>query len=59
MNDLITITRAQLREAKAEAWDEAAEATAEWMWNNPSPSGIPHDPPRNPYAGEIETGAPS
>lgn len=26
-----------------------AEATAEWMANNPSPAGIPQDPPRNPY----------
>ena len=42
--------------AKAEAWDEAAEAVSDWMWNNPSPSGIPHDPPRNPYADEIEAG---
>ncbi len=32
-----------------QAWDEAAEATADWMSNNPSPSGIPHDPPSNPY----------
>lgn len=38
-----------LRDAQAEAWDEAAEATADWMANNPSPSGIPHDPPSNPY----------
>lgn len=40
--------------AKADAWDEAAEATADWMWNNPGPSGIPTDPPQNPYADEIE-----
>ncbi len=33
----------------AVVWEEAAEAISEWMWNNPSPSGIPHDPPRNPY----------
>jgi hypothetical protein len=32
-----------------QVWNEAAEAIADWMWNNPSPSGIPHDPPRNPY----------
>ena len=38
----------------ARVWDEAAEAVADWMSNNPSPSGIPHDPPRNPYADEIE-----
>lgn len=34
---------------RARVWDEAAEATADWMANNPSPSGIPVDPPRNPY----------
>jgi hypothetical protein len=33
----------------AGAWDEAAEATAEWMSNNPTPAGVPVDPPRNPY----------
>lgn len=31
------------------AWSEGAEATAEWMANNPGPSGIPIDPPSNPY----------
>ena len=36
-------------EARADAWDEAAEATPEWMANNPSPAGVPIDPPRNPY----------
>lgn len=30
-------------------WDEGAEATIEWMANNPSPTGVPHDPPINPY----------
>jgi hypothetical protein len=45
---------ADLEAAKAEAWDEAAEAVADWMSNNPSPSGIPHDPPRNPYDGEAQ-----
>lgn len=35
-----------------DAWDEAVEQTAEWAANNPSPAGIPHDPPRNPYATE-------
>lgn len=39
-------------ERVAEAWDEAAEATSEWMWSNPGPSGIPSDPPRNPYDGD-------
>lgn len=34
----------------ARAWDEAAEAVADWMSINPGPSGIPHDPPANPYA---------
>ena len=33
----------------AEVWVESAEATAEWMANNPGPSGIPSDPPTNPY----------
>lgn len=41
--------------ARAEAWDEAAEATAEWMANNPSPAGVPIDPPRNPYRATKET----
>ena len=36
--------------ASAEAaWNEGFEASSEWMANNPGPSGIPHDPPRNPY----------
>lgn len=43
------IVDSRLPELLKEAWDEAAEATSEWMWNNPSPSGIHHDPPRNPY----------
>jgi hypothetical protein len=50
--DRATIQRLRaehIKRLQAEAWDEAAEATAEWMANNPSPSGIPHDPPRNPY----------
>lgn len=38
-----------VREAQEQAWDDSAEATADWMSNNPSPSGVPHDPPRNPY----------
>lgn len=33
----------------AELWDQVAEATAEWIVNNPGPSGIPIDPPQNPY----------
>lgn len=37
-------------EAVARAWDEGAEATADWMANNPGPSGTPRDPPRNPYS---------
>jgi hypothetical protein len=35
--------------ALARAWDQGAEATAEWTANNPGPSGVPHDPPSNPY----------
>jgi len=51
-SDLLGDARAVLDllgEAKAVLWDEGAEATAEWMANNPGPSGIPHDPPHNPY----------
>lgn len=44
-----------LRNLKADLWDEAAEATAEWVANNPYPSGIPVDPPRNPYRVTEET----
>lgn len=39
---------------RADAWDESAEATAEWMAHNPRPSGVPHDPPRNPYREEAQ-----
>lgn len=35
--------------SRGEVWDEAVDATFDWMVNNPSPAGIPHDPPRNPY----------
>lgn len=38
-----------LREFARKVWEEASEAISDWMWNNPSPSGIPVDPPRNPY----------
>ena len=31
----------------AKAWDEGFEAGA--TWEQSSPSGIPHDPPLNPY----------
>lgn len=34
---------------QAQAWDEGAEATAEWMASNPGPSGVGSDPPSNPY----------
>lgn len=44
-----------LDEAQAQTWDEAAEATAEWMATNPGPSGIPADPPRNPYRDDAVT----
>lgn len=37
------------REGRAEAWDEGFEAGSEFTAHNPGPSGIPHDPPRNPY----------
>jgi hypothetical protein len=36
-----------IRRLQAEAWEEAAEAYANW--NQSTPSGIPADPPRNPY----------
>lgn len=49
---LLTADRTKALDAmKAQVWDEAAEAVADWMSNNPSPSGIPQDPPRNPYDG--------
>lgn len=32
-----------------QVWDNCAEAYSDWMWNNPTPAGIPIDPPRNPY----------
>lgn len=38
-----------LRLAKRDAWNEASESVSDWMWNNPSPDGTPHDPPTNPY----------
>lgn len=38
-----------LAEGLADGWDEGAEATADWMSNNPAPSGIPVDPPNNPH----------
>jgi hypothetical protein len=40
-------------DALAQAWDDSAEATADWMAHNPGPSGIPADPPRNPYDGAL------
>ena len=46
--DLSTV----LAEVKSDAWDEGAEQTTEWMANNPGPTGIPHDPPANPYRTE-------
>lgn len=32
-----------------EAWAQGAEATADWLHNNPPASGIWSDPPSNPY----------
>lgn len=40
---------ALVRPFLAEAWYDAAEQTADWMASNPGPSGIPRDPPTNPY----------
>ena len=34
-------------EVRAQAWDEGFEAGA--TWSSSGPSGVPHDPPRNPY----------
>lgn len=42
----------RVAEARAEGWDEGFEASFEWVANNPGPSGIPHDPPRNPHDGD-------
>lgn len=39
----------QLLSEMGQTWEESAEATADWMSNNPGPTGIPHDPPSNPY----------
>ena len=33
----------------SEIWAEGFEQALEWMQNNPSPSGEPVDPPKNPY----------
>jgi hypothetical protein len=46
---ILSDVEAALAKYAAEIWDESAEETAEWMSNNPSPSGIPHDPPTNPH----------
>lgn len=45
----MALADAEAATARAEGWDEGAEATADWMANNPSPAGIPQDPPMNPY----------
>jgi len=33
----------------AEAWADGFQAAYEWIEQNPGPSGIWSDPPRNPY----------
>lgn len=43
-------SRRTMRAANAEAWEEGFEAAATWRKNNPGPSGIPLDPPLNPYS---------
>jgi hypothetical protein len=49
---------AAAEQARAEAWDEGAEATAEWAWawgsSPPGPNG-PIDPPTNPYRAALAT----
>jgi hypothetical protein len=46
---LLPVVERLLAEQGTQAWQESAEATADWMATNPGPSGIPHDPPTNPY----------
>ena len=38
-----------IRQLMAEAWDEGAEAATNHGCNQSTPSGIPIDPPSNPY----------
>ena len=38
-----------VRQLRAEAWDEGAEAATNHGCNQSTPSGIPIDPPSNPY----------
>ena len=47
--EALLLSLSLIRERNAEIWDEAVEATHDWMANNPSPSGTPIDPPSNPY----------
>lgn len=42
---------ARIRE---EAWDEGGQAATDYCWNMHTPSGIPLDPPANPYRQEAE-----
>jgi len=37
------------RETAADAWDEGMEAGFDYSANQHTPSGIPNDPPSNPY----------
>ena len=41
------VLKAVFLKIAAEIWDEGFEAGA--TWEQSSPSGIPHDPPLNPY----------
>ena len=39
----------QIKALQAAAWEEAVDAMGNWYANNPTPAGVPVDPPRNPY----------
>lgn len=46
----IVVSSRDLKQRFAEVWEEGFEAAADWIANNPGPSGNPLDPPRSPYA---------
>lgn len=45
-----------LARVQADAWDESAEVTVEWAVHQSTPSGVPIDPPANPYREEADRG---
>lgn len=38
-----------MRQIKSRTWAEGFEDSVDWISNNPTPAGIPMDPPLNPY----------